>query len=67
MGLLDDLLSKATEFTGMSQDVADTASQATEEAQAQAQEHIENATGELPTDPQEEVNKILDGWNQDQQ
>lgn|GEM_PF-6004771 len=64
MGLFDDIFSKATEITGMGQDAADAATQAQEEVSAQAEEHLQNATEQLPENPQDAVDQILGGWDQ---
>jgi hypothetical protein len=53
MGIFDDLLAKATEFTGIGQDAADAASQAAEDATSQVQDHIQGAAEQIPTDPQD--------------
>ncbi len=65
MGLFDDLLSKATELTGMGQDAADAASQATEDVTSQAQDQIANVTEQLPTDPQDVADQIFGDQNQE--
>lgn len=65
MGLFDDILAKATELTGMGQDVTDTASQATEDVTSQVQEHIEGATEQIPTDPQDVADQVFGGHEQE--
>lgn len=65
MGLFDDILAKATELTGMGQDAADAASQATEEATSQVQDQVSNVTEQLPVDPQDAADQLFGGQNQE--
>jgi hypothetical protein len=59
MGLFEDLLAKASELTGMGQDAAGAASQAVEDVQTQAEDHIANATEQLPQDPADVAGRIF--------
>lgn len=66
MGLFDDLLANVSELTGMGQDAADAASQATEEATSQMQDLTSNVTEQLPDSPQDAANQLFGDQNQEQ-